>query len=186
MFFGHNLSAQDEKCGMEAHMHEMMQDPEFARQWEIDQAKFRNAVAQSINYRQNRGAMDPIVVPVAVHFPGGVESDRACLEALAQNQVDIVNLDFSKTISDSIPDSSANNLYGTVYGGASLVSDNVRGNVLQFDGINDYVQIPSNPNSLNSFLGTSMYFDGVGDYIKAVTIKELPLDNSPRTISAWI
>ena len=96
MFFGHNLSAQDEKCGMEAHMHEMMQDPEFARQWEIDQAKFRSAVAQSINYRQNRGAMNPIVVPVAVHFPGGVESDRACLEALAQNQVATAYFDRSQ------------------------------------------------------------------------------------------
>ena len=49
MFFGLNLSAQDEKCGMDAHMHEMMQDPDFAKQWEIDQAKFRRAVAESIN-----------------------------------------------------------------------------------------------------------------------------------------
>ena len=74
MLFGLNVSAQDEKCGMDAHMHEMMQDPDFAKQWEIDQAKFRRAVAESVNTRQRRGAMDPIVVPVAVHFPGGVEA----------------------------------------------------------------------------------------------------------------
>jgi subtilisin-like proprotein convertase family protein len=121
MFFGHNLSAQDEKCGMEAHMHEMMQDPEFARQWEIDQAKFRSAVAQSINYRQNRGAMNPIVVPVAVHFPGGVESDRACLEALAQNQVDIVNLDFTATNADANLWGAASAFYpGVVHGAANI------------------------------------------------------------------
>ena len=93
MLFGLNISAQEEKCGTDAHMHEMMQDPDFAKQWEIDQAKFRKAIAESINTSQRHGSMDPIVVPVAVHFPGGVESDRACLEALAQNQVDIVNLD---------------------------------------------------------------------------------------------
>jgi hypothetical protein len=121
MFFGHNLSAQDEKCGMEAHMHEMMQDPEFARQWEIDQAKFRSAVAQSINYRQNRGAMDPIVVPVAVHFPGGMESDRACLEALAQNQVDIVNSDFTATNADANLWGAASAFYpGVVHGAANI------------------------------------------------------------------
>ena len=121
MFVGLNLSAQDEKCGMEAHMHEMMQDPEFARQWEIDQAKFRSAVAQSINYRQNRGAMNPIVVPVAVHFPGGVESDRACLEALAQNQVDIVNLDFTATNADANLWGAASAFYpGVVHGAANI------------------------------------------------------------------
>ena len=40
-FFGLNLSAQDKECGMEAHMHEMMKDPEFARQWEINQKNLK-------------------------------------------------------------------------------------------------------------------------------------------------
>jgi hypothetical protein len=115
--------AQDEKCGMEAHMHEMMQDPDFAKQWEIDQAKFRRAVAESINTRQRRGSMDPIVVPVAVHFPGGVgwRSDRTCLEALAQNQVDIVNLDFTATNGDANLWGPASAFYpGVVHGAANI------------------------------------------------------------------
>ena len=121
MLFGLNVSAQDEKCGMEAHMHEMMQDPDFAKQWEIDQAKFRRAVAESINTRQRRGSMDPIVVPVAVHFPGGVESDRTCLEALAQNQVDIVNLDFTATNGDANLWGPASAFYpGVVHGAANI------------------------------------------------------------------
>ena len=121
MLFGLNVSAQDEKCGMDAHMHEMMQDPDFAKQWEIDQAKFRRAVAESVNTRQRRGAMDPIVVPVAVHFPGGVETDRACLEALAQNQVDIVNLDFTATNGDANLWGPASAFYpGVVHGAANI------------------------------------------------------------------
>ncbi|MFL2623912.1 MAG: M43 family zinc metalloprotease, partial [Flavobacteriaceae bacterium] len=121
MFFGLNLSAQDEKCGMDAHMHEMMQDPDFAKQWQIDQAKFRRAVAESIYNRQRRVAMDPIVVPVAVHFPGGVESDRACLEALAQNQVDIVNLDFTATNGDANLWATASAFYpGVIHGAANI------------------------------------------------------------------
>ena len=121
MLFGLNVSAQDEKCGMDAHMHEMMQDPDFAKQWEIDQAKFRRAVAESITTRQRRGSMDPIVVPVAVHFPGGVETDRACLEALAQNQVDIVNLDFTATNGDANLWGPASAFYpGVVHGAANI------------------------------------------------------------------
>ena len=42
-----------------------------------------------------------IVIPVAVHFPEGLESDRACLEALAQNQIDILNGDFTATNPDA-------------------------------------------------------------------------------------
>ena len=87
-----SLFAQHEKCGMEAHMDEMMKDPEFAMQWELNQKRFKQAVKQRIQNQFSLNQMDPIVIPVAVHFPGGLESDRACLEALAQNQIDILNL----------------------------------------------------------------------------------------------
>ena len=120
-FFGLNLSAQEEKCGMEIHMAEKMKDPDFARQWEIDQAKFRKAVKETVNSIQTRSLMDPIVVPVAVHFPTGVESDRACLEALAQNQVDIVNQDFTATNGDANLWGPASAFYpGVVHGAANI------------------------------------------------------------------
>ena len=32
----------------------------------------------------------------------------------------------------------------------------------------------------------SLSFDGVDDYVKIITDPDLPLDNSPRTVSAWI
>ena len=41
VLFNFYLPAQDKECGMEAHMHEMMKDQEFARQWKINQEKFK-------------------------------------------------------------------------------------------------------------------------------------------------
>ena len=35
-----------------------------------------------------------------MHFPSGNEADRACLVALAQRQVDIINADYTATNAD--------------------------------------------------------------------------------------
>ena len=60
-------TAQQRECGMEEHMAQMMQDPEFARQWEINQAKFRNAVQQSLNLEYRQNMMDPIFLARFLH-----------------------------------------------------------------------------------------------------------------------
>ena len=65
--------------------------------------------------------MDPVVIPVAVHFPGGQESDRACLEALAQNQIDILNGDFTATNPDANLWTPASAFYPDVVHGAANV-----------------------------------------------------------------
>ncbi|SDR69064.1 Por secretion system C-terminal sorting domain-containing protein [Formosa sp. Hel1_31_208] len=94
-----NLNAQDRTCGMVEYMEEMMQDPDFAREYELNQKKFKAEVARRLSTDFNaRGGN--IVIPVAVHFPSGNEADRACLEALAQNQIDILNADYTATNSD--------------------------------------------------------------------------------------
>ena len=43
------ISAQQRECGMEDYMAEKLKDPAFARQWEINQAKFREAVQRSLD-----------------------------------------------------------------------------------------------------------------------------------------
>ena len=116
-----SLFAQHEKCGMEAHMDEMMKDPEFAMQWELNQKRFKQAVKQRIQNQFSLNQMDPIVIPVAVHFPGGVESDRACLEALAQNQIDILNGDFTATNPDANLWTPASAFYPGVDHGAANI-----------------------------------------------------------------
>ncbi|HNQ27088.1 MAG TPA: GEVED domain-containing protein [Aquaticitalea sp.] len=95
------LFAQERTCGVDAYMQEMMADPEFAREHQLNQQKFQEEYARILERGgvSERGS-GTIVIPVAVHFPGGNEANRACLEALAQNQVDILNADYAALNSD--------------------------------------------------------------------------------------
>ena len=106
-----SIQAQTRNCGMVAHMEEQMKNPEFAQEWYDNQAKFKAQVLQSISNEQRQSSMNPIVIPVAVHFPSGLESDRACLEALAQTQIDILNGDYTATNSDANLWDSASQFY---------------------------------------------------------------------------
>ena len=117
-----SVDAQERECGMESHMIEMMKDPDFAREWELNQNKFKSAVKQSLNTSFRQNLLNPIVIPVAVHFPEADESDRACLEALAQNQIDILNGDFTATNPDANLWPDASGFYpGVNHGGKYTV-----------------------------------------------------------------
>jgi len=94
------IYAQEQRtCGMVEHMNEKLADPVFAKQHAITQSKLRKQVQYRLG-NNSQQSLVPVVIPVAVHFPAGNESDRACLEALAQNQVDILNADYSATNAD--------------------------------------------------------------------------------------
>lgn len=115
------MSAQERTCGMEAYMQEKMADPVFAREYEANQLKFKEEVAKAL---QNGGLVNrrnPIVIPVAVHFPGGNEANRACLEALAQNQVDILNADYTRTNADYSQWTAASASYPGIVPGAANI-----------------------------------------------------------------
>ena len=121
MFCANNMHAQDQRCGMEAHMQEMMKDPHFLREWESNQNKFKQTIEQNSNSNSRIQSSDNIVIPVAVHFPNGSESDRACLEALAQNQINTINGDFTATNPDANLFSAAASFYpGLVHGAANI------------------------------------------------------------------
>lgn len=115
--------SQDRSCGMEAYMEEQMKDPEFARQHAELQNQFKAEVERLLkndNIRY-RGGSNPIVIPVAVHFPTGNEANRACLEAFAQTQVDILNADYTATNTDI-------SLWGSAsvhYPGVNVGSNNI-------------------------------------------------------------
>ena len=96
-----SVFTQERECGMVSYMAEMMKDPDFAREWDLNQNKFKKAVKRSLETEFRQVLMTPVVIPVAVHFPDGLESDRTCLEALAQNQIDILNGDFTATNPDA-------------------------------------------------------------------------------------
>ena len=121
-FFTVNSFSQTRTCGTVAYMNQQLQDPEFARAYEENQAKFREALAQNLATNDlNLNRRTPIIIPVAVHFPEAQESDRACLEALAQNQIDILNADFTATNSDANLWSSASSFYPGVNHGMADV-----------------------------------------------------------------
>tara|TARA_B110000027_G_scaffold54882_1_gene59640 strand:- start:285 stop:2348 length:2064 start_codon:yes stop_codon:yes gene_type:complete len=122
IFSSVNCFSQERSCGMVEHMAQQMQDPDFAREYEKNQEKFREALEK--NLRTNGSVynrLNPIIIPVAVHFPSGQESDRVCLEALAQTQIDILNADYSATNSDaSLWNSASSNYPGVVHGAANI------------------------------------------------------------------
>ena len=122
VFTSVNCIAQDRTCGMVEHMNQQMQDPDFARDYEETQIKFRRAFEENLRTNTNvSNRLNPIIIPVAVHYPGGQESDRACLEALAQTQIDILNADYSATNSDAILWTSARfNYPGVEHGVANI------------------------------------------------------------------
>lgn len=93
VFSGLYVSAQQRTCGTDELMKELMKNPVYAKKWTETQEKFNAELLRRQNIQQ-RSIMDEIVIPVAVHFPDADEADRACLEALAQNQIDIINDDF--------------------------------------------------------------------------------------------
>ena len=123
MIFCAHVSAQERSCGAEEYMQEMLKDPDFKKQWAEDKLNLKKELARRSNADRNSFLMDEIVIPVAVHFPEGLEEDRLCLEALAQNQIDILNADFTATNSDANLWTNAvatGNYPGIIHGAANI------------------------------------------------------------------
>lgn len=116
LFIGIGSYAQQRTCGTDAFMQEQMNNPEFRAQHEARQAKFEEKLKLNKTATSNR--MMTLYIPVAVHFTAGNESDRVCLEGLAQNQVDILNNDFRGTNADISQWTAASAFYPGVNTGA--------------------------------------------------------------------
>ncbi|WP_299333473.1 T9SS type A sorting domain-containing protein [uncultured Psychroserpens sp.] len=114
--------SQERTCGMVEYMEQQMQDPVFAKEYELNQKKFKARLQEMLSQEDfsQRGAT--IVIPVAVHFPTGNEADRDCLEALAQNQIDILNADYSGTNADISQWTSASANYPGINTGSANIS----------------------------------------------------------------
>ncbi len=92
LFLSSHLFSQ-RSCGTEAFMQQSMQDPAFKTNHDALQARFQERLNDITNNPQSN-RLTTLIIPVAVHFPEANVADRACLEGLAQNQVDILNADF--------------------------------------------------------------------------------------------
>lgn len=84
-------------CGSDEQMSLLLADPAFKKEYDHRIEKF-----EKMNQKRAQKAQcnDPVIIPVAVHYQGANTNQRACLVALAQSQVDILNDDFAGTNSD--------------------------------------------------------------------------------------
>ena len=96
------VQTQGRTCGTDEYMKQKLQDPEFAADYARRQAKY-GAKLLEIQSQKADGTYQrkaTLYIPVAVHFPTGSEANRACLEAHAQTQIDVINADYTKTNAD--------------------------------------------------------------------------------------
>ncbi len=109
--------AQQRNCGMEQLMEEKLSDPASL----IKYQEMQNAFNVELNKNKANGktAKALLTIPVAVHFPTGNNSDRACLVALAQNQIDILNDDYNSTNADQSNWGAASSFYPGVTPGVA-------------------------------------------------------------------
>ena len=112
---------QQRRCGSDELKSNMLRSPEYSKMHNIRQAQFKSNLEKRTTKTTQFGKIAPIRVPVAVHFPNGLEADRSCLDALAQNQIDILNTDYTATNSDFYLWTDANSFYPGINSGNANV-----------------------------------------------------------------
>ena len=113
--------AQQRTCGKDMYMEEMMKNPVLAAEHKANMKKFRAELERRANGDFSQRGSGTIVIPVAVHFPTGNEADRACLVALAQSQVDVLNADYSATNADIVQWAGASGFYPGLQPGSANI-----------------------------------------------------------------
>lgn len=93
--------AQQRTCGMEVKMQEMLFNPLLKQQYEAQSEKSSKELLRLQNSNERVASPNATyTIPVAVHFPSGLNSQRSCLVALAQSQIDILNADYNALNAD--------------------------------------------------------------------------------------
>lgn len=112
---------QQPVCGMEDYMSALEANPQLYEQYLEQQQVFNELYNARLSSPSSSQFDGTLIIPVAVHFPTAQESDRACLETLAQAQVDRLNEDFTASNSDISTWDSISQLYpGTSVAGLDL------------------------------------------------------------------
>ena len=87
------------RCGSTELMELKLQDPTFKAAYDTRVQAFQNYVRN--NPSNSRAACsNPKILPVAVHYQGISNPNKACLISLAQAQINVINRDFRGTNSD--------------------------------------------------------------------------------------
>ena len=103
------LEYSERSCNTHNHQHGLLQDALYRAQYDKRVGK----TEQLAQTRSSVDCTDPIILPMAVHFQNLNNPDQACLKALAQTQIDILNADYSATNGDvSLWNAVSNNYPG--------------------------------------------------------------------------
>ena len=97
-----NSDSNFRRCGIDKHEEALLNNPAYAASFYQRQALFQQKLSE-IHQQKLNGSYQrrsTLYIPVAVHFEVGTESDRACLEAYAQTQIDVINEDYAGTNAD--------------------------------------------------------------------------------------
>jgi hypothetical protein len=86
-------------CSSVEYTQTLLQDPDFANAYQERQQRF-NAINSLSDGTVRAQCPNPVMIPMAVHFQGVSSPDEACLVALAQQQVQILNDDYAGTNAD--------------------------------------------------------------------------------------
>jgi hypothetical protein len=109
-----SLSAQ-RTCNHSHHMEQLLQNSDYSQEHNERQQRF-DAIYDITSLEERAQCANPVTLPMAIHFQGISNPDAACLIALAQSQVQILNDDYAGTNSDI---STWNNNAASFFTGAS-------------------------------------------------------------------
>ena len=98
------IQAQN-RCGTTEYMEQLLQDPDYRAQHEAVQGQIQQRLSESADQdfsSSSAACPDITVLPVAIHYQGvsGGVTNQACLIQLAQQQIAILNADYSGTNAD--------------------------------------------------------------------------------------
>ena len=89
------------KCASTEHMNEKLQDPAFKADYETRMQSFSRSLRSNVA-KSRAACSSPTILPIAFHFDGIGNADKACLAELVKQQTALLNADFQGTNSDII------------------------------------------------------------------------------------
>jgi len=92
-------SEAQRNCSSSDYTQQLLQDPDYANAYQERQQRFEVVYAEAQNTVREQ-CPNPAMIPMAVHFQGVSNPDQACLVALAEAQVQILNDDYAGTNAD--------------------------------------------------------------------------------------
>ena len=92
---------QGRKCASTEYMKQQLQDPTFKADYETRTRSFSSKLRSNVA-KSRSTCSSPTILPIAVHFDGIGNADKACLIDLVKQQIAILNADFQGTNSDIV------------------------------------------------------------------------------------